>query len=178
MGTRTCQTVAMFTTVALILSAAGCALGSTLPLTGAVISNNPLVPLPSPAVFRNSLPGRPVHTYTPQIHEERRTQKTVHSKFNVAVPVPVTRTQVEQDVHHSFVAQPYTVEVPVPVEQPVPVYRPYPVYQHEVEVQEPLQVVRHHQHTQRVHHFPLVKTADVVHHSVQPALIAAVPAVL
>merc|ERR1712136_369604 len=99
--------------------------------------------------------GRPVQTLTPQITEQRKTLKTVSSKYNVAVPVPVTRTQVEQDVHHSFVAKPYTVEVPVPVEQPVPVYRPYPVYQH----------------AQRVHHFPLVKTADVVHHQVNPTVL-------
>merc|ERR1711942_168130 len=160
----------MFTTLVFLLALASCSLASTIQYTGGVISNNPLVPLPP--TFRSAVPkGRPVQTFTPQITEERKTLKTVNSKYNVAVPVPVTRTQVEQDVHHSFVAKPYTVEVPVAVEQPVPVYRPYPVYQHEVEVQEPLQVVRHHQHTQRVHHFPLVKTADVVHHQVNPTVL-------
>merc|ERR1712136_545988 len=142
----------------------GLASASTLQYTGATISNNPLQPLPPK--FRSALPrGRPVQTLTPQITEQRKTLKTVSSKYSVAVPVPVTRTQVEQDVHHSFVAKPYTVE------EPVPVYRPYPVYQHEVEVQEPLQLVRHRQHTQRVHHFPLVKTADVVHHQVNPTVL-------
>jgi len=171
MGTTVRSAIAMFAAV-FFMSTLALSLASTLQYTGGVISNNPLQPLPP--TFRSVKPikGRPVHTLTPQITEERKTLKTVNSKYNVAVPVPVTRTQVEQDVHHSFVAKPYTVEVPVPVEQPVPVYKPYPVYQHEVEVQEPLQVVRHHQHTQRVHHFPLVKTADVVHHhQVNPAVL-------
>jgi len=161
----------MFASV-MLLSVA-CALGTAVPLSsaGGVISNDPSEPLPA-AVFRAaSVAGRPVETLTPLISEHRRTQKNVASVYNVAVPQPVTRRKVVQDVHHSFVAKPYTVLKPYTVEHPVPVYQPYPVYHHEVEVKNPLQLVRHHQHTQQVHHFPLVKTADVVHHSVQPQVV-------
>jgi len=163
----------MFLSVATLFLVACGASAITLIHTGGVISSNPAVPLP-PIVTRSAAApkGRPVFTHIPQILETQRTQKNVHSKFNVAVPQPITRRKVVQDVHHSFVAKPYPVPKPYAVPHPVAVPHPYPVYHHEVEVQEPLQVVRHHQHTQRVHHFPLVKTADVVHHSVQPAIIA------